>query len=114
MTDPTYTDAELDAAIAAITNPERLGEAQELVARAAPALQQVLATALQEGGWFDLAHDQAVREAVGAEDVQERTRAMRTLLAEETRLGMLVGVAIGFELARELGIAPEPSTEQET
>jgi hypothetical protein len=24
------------------------------------------------------------------------------LLAEETRLGMLVGVAIGFELAREL------------
>ena len=27
---------------------------------------------------------------------------MRTLLAEETRLGMLVGVAVGFELARTL------------
>ena len=27
---------------------------------------------------------------------------MRTMLAEETRLGMLVGVAVGFELAREL------------
>jgi hypothetical protein len=29
-------------------------------------------------------------------------RAVRTLVAEETRLGMLVGVAVGFELAREL------------
>ncbi len=36
---------------------------------------------------------------------QERLRALRTLLAEETRLGMLVGVAVGFELARELGQA---------
>jgi hypothetical protein len=29
-------------------------------------------------------------------------RAVRTLVAEETRIGMLVGVAVGFELAREL------------
>ena len=28
----------------------------------------------------------------------------RTLLAEETRMGMLVGVAVGWELARELEI----------
>jgi hypothetical protein len=27
---------------------------------------------------------------------------VRTLVAEETRLGMLVGVAVGFELAHEL------------
>jgi hypothetical protein len=27
---------------------------------------------------------------------------VRTLLAEETRIGMLVGVAVGWELAREL------------
>jgi hypothetical protein len=111
--DPTYTDAELDAAIAAIANPERLVEAQDLVARATPALQKVLATALEEGGWFDLAHDQAVREAIGDPDAAARTRAVRTLLAEETRLGMLVGVAVGFELARELGIAPEQPSEQE-
>jgi hypothetical protein len=99
------SESELDAAIGAINDPDRLREAQELVARAAPALQRVLATAIAEGGWFDLAHEQAVREAVGAEDPQERTRAIRTLLAEETRLGMLVGVAIGFELFRELGLA---------
>jgi hypothetical protein len=28
---------------------------------------------------------------------------VETLVAEETRIGMLVGVAVGFELARELG-----------
>ncbi len=105
MVDRAYTDADLDAAIAAITEPDRLSEAQELVMRAAPSLQRALATALAEGGWFDSAQDQAVREAAGGEDPNERLRAVRTLLAEETRLGMLVGVAVGFELARELGHA---------
>jgi hypothetical protein len=100
--DSFYTDAQLDAAIAALTDAERLREAQDLVTRAAPALQRVLATALAEGGWFDLGHEQAVREATGAEDPNDRASAVRTLLAEETRLGMLVGVAVGFELAREL------------
>jgi hypothetical protein len=102
VVDRAYTDAELEAAIAAIADPERLREAQDLVARSAPTLQSVLATALEEGGWFDLGHNQAVREATGHDDVGERIRAVRTMLAEETRLGMLVGVAVGFELAREL------------
>jgi hypothetical protein len=109
----SYTDADIDAAIAAITDPQRLREAEQLVARSAPALQRVLATALEEGGWFDIGHDQAVREAVGGDDPHERIRAVRTLLAEETRLGMLVGVAVGFELARELRGAPEPATTKE-
>ena len=51
-------------------------------------------------------HDQAVREAAGHDDVGERLRAVRTMLAEETRLSMLVGVAVGFELARELSREP--------
>lgn len=100
--DRPYTDAELDAAIAALADPERLREAQDLVTRVAPALQRVLATALSDGGWFDSGHEQAIREAAGPDDPQERARAVRTLVAEETRLGMLVGVAVGFELAREL------------
>jgi hypothetical protein len=113
--DRAYTDADIDAAIDAITEPQRLREAQEIVARAAPSLQRVLATALNEGGWFDMAHEQAVREAAGAEDEHERVRALRTLLAEETRLGMLVGVAVGFELARELDETGETgeTTKQE-
>jgi hypothetical protein len=102
VADRAYTDAELEAAIAAIADPERLREAQDVVARSAPALARVLATALDEGGWFETGHSQAVREAIAHDDVGERVRAVRTMLAEEARLGMLVGVAVGFELAREL------------
>jgi hypothetical protein len=100
--EPAYSDAEIDAAIAAIADPERLQQAQDLVLRAAPSLARVLAAALSEGGWFGGGHEQAVREAATFEDAGERARSMHNLLAEETRLGMLVGVAVGFELAREL------------
>jgi hypothetical protein len=98
----SFTDAELDAALEAVAEPARLRAAQGIVARAAPSLQRVLGAALSDGGWFDTAHVQAVREAIGIGDPVERESAIRTLLAEETRLGMLVGVAVGFELAREL------------
>jgi hypothetical protein len=111
--DPRYTDAEIDAAISAITAPARLRDAQSLVARAAPSLGRVLGEALAEGGWFDLGHEQAVKEAAGGEDQHERVRAIRTLLAEETRLSMLVGVAVGFELARELNGSPRGETTKE-
>ena len=100
--DRAHTDAEIHAAIEAISDPRRLREGQELVERAAPSLQRVLAQALAEGGWFGVAHEQAVREATSGDDPEGRIRAVRTLVAEETRLGMLVGVAVGFELAREL------------
>ena len=113
MVDRVYTDAELDAAIAALTEPQRLREAQALVSRAAPALQRVLGLALDEGGWFDSGHNQAVREAAGQEDPGQRIREVQTLLAEETRLGMLVGVAVGFELARELASGPGPTTQED-
>jgi hypothetical protein len=99
---PSYSDEDLDAAIGVISDPERLREAQDLVARAAPSLQKVLDVALSEGGWFDTAHEQAVREAANESDPDARNRAVRTLIAEETRLGMFVGVAVGFELARTL------------
>jgi hypothetical protein len=101
-----YTDSELDAAINQLTDPGRLREGQDLVMRAAPSLQRVLAAAIADGGWFDSAHGQAVREATGEPDPEARVRAVRTLLAEETRLGMLVGVAVGFELARTLDAGP--------
>jgi hypothetical protein len=111
VVDRAYTDAELESAIAAIADPQRVGEAQDLVMRAAPSLQRVLGSAMAEGGWFDSGHEQAVREAVRTDDAGERTRAVRTLVAEETRLAMLVGVAVGFELARELD--KTQSNEQE-
>ena len=102
MPERAHTDEELDQAIDQIADPERLREAQNLVMRVAPSLQRVLATAMAEGGWFDSAHEQAIREATGEAEPEQRLRAVRTLLAEETRLGMLVGVAVGFELSRAL------------
>jgi hypothetical protein len=114
VVDRAYTDAELEAAIAAIADPARLREAQDLVARSAPALARVLAAALDEGGWFESGHTQAVQEATNLEDPGDRVRAVRTMLAEETRLGMLVGVAVGFELARELTGDPGSQERQTT
>ncbi|MGN6170547.1 MAG: hypothetical protein ACTHQQ_20605 [Solirubrobacteraceae bacterium] len=108
MADRAYTDADLDAAIAALSEPGRLRAAQDLVARAAPALHRVLDEAIDQGGWFDNAHEQALREATGEEDPGLRALAVRTLVAEETRLGMFVGVTVGFELARELSHALSP------
>jgi hypothetical protein len=110
--DRAYTDAELDAAIAEIADPTRLRDAQDLVMRAAPSLQRVLAAAIAEGGWFDSAHEAAVRDAAAEQDPEARLRAVKTLLAEETRLGMLVGVAVGFELLRTLS-ATATENEQE-
>jgi hypothetical protein len=111
VADRPYTDADLDSAIAAICEPGRLQTAQALVAQIAPSLQRVLNSALAEGGWFDAAHQQAVREAATAEDPGARAQAVQTLVAEETRLGLLVGVAVGVELARELGLSKPTNQE---
>ncbi|MCW2953678.1 MAG: hypothetical protein JWQ48_2848 [Conexibacter sp.] len=110
MSDREYTDAEIDAAVTALTDAERLRDAQDLVTRAAPSLQRVLNQALAEGGWFGELHEKAVREAAGGAETAARERAVRTLVADETRLGMLVGVAVGFELARTL--ASDASTTE--
>jgi hypothetical protein len=97
-----YTDAEIDAALAELNEEGRLREAQGLVARAAPQLHRVLDEALAAGGWFGDTHEQAVNAAADLDDPAARRQAIGTLVAEETRLGMLVGVAVGFELARTL------------
>jgi hypothetical protein len=102
VADRAYTNAELDAAVAALADPARLRVAQDVVMRTAPGLQRVLGAALEDGGWFDSGHEQAVQEVAQCPDPDQRLKELRTLLAEETRLGMMVGVAVGFELAHEL------------
>jgi hypothetical protein len=98
-----FTAEQVDAAVEALTaDAQRFAHAQEIVTHAAPGLQQVLNHALEEGGWFGEAHESQVTGAAGVADPAERLAAVRTLIAEETRLGMLVGVAVGLELAREL------------
>jgi hypothetical protein len=97
-----FTDAQLEAAVEALSEPERFKGAEQRLAEVAPQLQRILGAALEEGGWFGEAHESQVRAAAGADDAQERATRIRTLLAEETRMGMLVGVAVGWELSEEL------------
>jgi uncharacterized membrane-anchored protein len=97
-----YSDDDVRAAIEALLEPGRFGAAERVVAAAAPQLQKVLASVLSEGGLLDGPREEALSKLASIEDPDERLVALRTLLAEETRLGMMVGVAVGWELAREL------------
>jgi hypothetical protein len=102
MTRRPYTQEEVEAAVAALTEPDRLDEAQRLIAANAPALQRILNDALDAGDWFGQAHQQQVFSAAGTADPDARITAVSTLLAEETRVSMLIGVAVGYELAHLL------------
>jgi hypothetical protein len=97
-----HSDAEIDAAIEALSDPARLDEAQRLVQSRAPQLQGILDQALEAADWFGSAHQAEVVRAAGQADVDERVAAVRMLVAEETRLSMLVGVAVGYELGQML------------
>jgi hypothetical protein len=97
-----YSDAEVEAAIQALSDPERLEQAQRMVGANAPGIQRILNEALQAADWFGSAHQAAVLEAAGKPDVDDRMTAVRTLVAEETNVAMLIGVAVGYELAHEL------------
>ncbi len=99
---PAYTAEEVDAAVAALGEPERFAHAQEIVTHAAPGLQRVLTAALAEGGWFGEAHEAQLTQAASLDDPAERLASLRALVDEEAGLGMLVGVAVGLELAHEL------------
>jgi hypothetical protein len=97
-----YSDEELDAAVDALQDRNRFQEAERAVSQAAPRLQKLLAAALDEGGWFGEAHEAEVLKAATRPDQDERLTAVRTLLAEEARMGMMVGVAVGWALAERL------------
>jgi hypothetical protein len=105
----TYSEERLEAAIDALSNRERFREAEAAVAAAAPKLQRILVDALEEGGWFGEAHEAELRKASESPEA-ERLAAVRTLLAEEARMGMMVGVAVGWALAEELS---ETNEEEE-
>ena len=102
MSERPFTDEELDGALQALTEPDRFRDAEARVARIAPQLQHVLYQALDVEGGFAQMRESEVASAAREESPDERVRRIRTLLAEETRLGMLIGVAVGWELALEL------------
>ena len=114
MSGRRYTAEQVDAAVRALSDASRFEHAQEIVTHAAPGLQRVLNEALSAGGWFGSAHEAQVAQAALADDPDERLAAVRTLIADETRLGMLVGVAVGLELAHELMQIPDDGEDPPT
>jgi hypothetical protein len=102
-------ESELEAAIERLLDPERFSEAERVVARAAPQLQKVLAAALAEGGWFGESHEAETLRAATVPDPEERIATVRTLLAEEARMGMMVGVAVGWALKEEMTDPVDPN-----
>ena len=103
MGERRYSAEEVDAAVHALAlDGERFAHAQEIVTHAAPGLQQILGEALHAGGFFDQAHEAEVARVAALDPPPDRLTAVRTLVAEETRIGMLVGVAVGLGLGDEL------------
>ena len=113
MSEERYSDELLEAAIARLSEARRFDEAERIVARAAPSLQRVLASALAEGGWFGESHEAETLKAATTPDPDQRLAAVRTLLAEEARMGMMVGVAVGWALHAELSAPDVPGSREE-
>lgn len=107
-----FTEAELEEAVGRLADGDRLQAAEARVAAAAPALQRVLVEALAAGGWFGDSHRSELLRVTSIADEAERATAVDTLLAEEARISMMVGVAVGWALADELG-PPTPTPDQE-
>ncbi len=100
-----YGEPELEAAIERLADGARLREAEATVAAAAPALQRVLLQALASGGWFEGSHRGELERVSAIDDPGERATAVATLLAEETRIAMMIGVTVGWTLADDLRAA---------
>jgi hypothetical protein len=104
------TQAELESALEALREPGRFDAAERLVAQAAPGLQRILLEALASGGWGAEDDAREIDKALSAADQSAARSALVALLGEQTRVAMLVGVAIGIELAGELNLhADEPA-----
>ncbi len=109
-----FSEAELEAAVGRLEDGERLREAEARVASAAPALQRVLAGSMAAGGWFGDSHRAELERIAALEDPQERAAAMDLLIAEEARIAMMVGAAVGWALAEELDNASATSSRQDS
>jgi len=105
------TEGRLTAAIQRLSEGEGLSEAEQTIARVAPELRVALADALASGGWFGQSHDAETLKVATIPDEDRRLEAVRALLTEETNIGMMVGVTVGWALRAELD-RPESESER--
>jgi len=95
-------EAELREALERIGSGDALPRAEQVVATVLPELRIVLAEALSSGGWFGQPHQSETLRVATLPDPDERLEALRNLLEEETNIGMMVGVAVGWALRAEI------------
>ncbi|MFM9045276.1 MAG: hypothetical protein ACKOL0_05735 [Solirubrobacterales bacterium] len=108
---PPVDGDELRAAVERLAAGDRLAEAEQMVSTALPELRVLLAEALGTGGWFGEPHQSETLRVATIPDPDERLEALRNLLEEETNIGMMVGVAVGWALRSEIdGRADDQST----
>ncbi len=94
--------AEIEAVVEELSKEAGFDAVEERLAQIAPQLQNLLDDALRAGGWFDDAHESMVLKTATLPDPDQRITDLRNFVLEQTRLGMLVGVAVGWEMAERL------------
>lgn len=97
-----YDAAEIESVIAEMSEESGFDAVEERLTAVAPQLTGLLDDALRAGGWFDDAHESIVLKTATNPDADARIAELRNFVLEQTRLGMLVGVAVGWELAERL------------
>jgi glucuronate isomerase len=107
MPEREYDRTQIEAVLERLGEDAGLDAIERRLAEIAPQLQTLLDAALSAGGWFDEAHEALVLKTATNPDVDARIAELRNFVLEQTRLGMLVGVAVGWELAD--GLASRPS-----
>lgn len=95
----------------ALSQPDQLEDAQRVVSSSAPALQRIFDEALASADWYGSARRAEVVRAAGVADPDERMEAVGRLIDEESRVSMMIGVTVGFELAHQLMERDERSGE---
>lgn len=102
MNDQDFTQEDLEAIIAELGEAAGFDAIEARLDSVAPQLQKLLDGALSAGGWFDDAHESMVLKTATLPDQDQRIAELRNFVLEQTRLGMLVGVAVGWEIAERL------------
>jgi len=102
-----WSEEQLRAAVERLSDRETFAEAERVVAAVAPDLQGVLVSALGAGGWFGESHQSETLKAATIPDEDARLTAIRALLTEETHIGRMVGVAVGWALRADLEKHPD-------
>jgi hypothetical protein len=110
MADENFNQEDLEAVVAELGGAAGLDAVEQRLESVAPQLQKLLDGALSAGGWFDDAHESMVLKTATQPDADQRIAEVRNFVLEQTRLGMLVGVAVGWELAERLEARRSPSS----